>query len=264
MLSKLLKYDLKANYKILTLFYVLTLVFAVITRILFKINDSLFLTILAYVFNGATISMIANILINNLMRLWVYFKGNLYGDEGYLMHTLPVPRDNLYTSKFLMGLITLSVSTLIIVAAMAIAWLTPESFEGLKNLLAPMAEVLDSTVVEITLLMIFVVFLEVFVMLISGFTGIIVGFRRLNKRVAWSVLYGFICYFAIQMIILAGMFVMAGVNPEIGDSLFSSERLIPDISVLKPIYIESIILYFILIALNYVLSRKWFKKIDLD
>ncbi len=264
MLSKLLKYDLKANFKFLAIFYVLALVFAVGTRILFAVSDSLFLTILAYIFNGTTIAMIANILINNLMRLWVYFKGNLYGDEGYLMHTLPVPRKCLYTSKFLMGLITLIASTVVIVATMAIAWLTPESFEGLKNLLAPMAEILDSTAIKIVLLMIFVVFLEIFVMLISGYTGIILGFKKLTNRVGWSVLFGFICYIVIQLIILAGMFILAGVNPEIGEPLFSNEQLIPDISVLKPVYILSIILYLVLIVIDSVLAQKWFKKIDLD
>ena len=264
MLSKLLKYDLRSNFKFLAIFYVLAIIFAIITRILFAVNDSLFLTILAYVFNGATIAMIANILINNLMRAWVYFKNNLYGDEGYLMHTLPVPRSNLYASKFLMGLITMVTSSLIIIATMAIAWLTPESFEGLKNMLAPMAEIIDSTAVEIILLTIFVVVLEILVMLFSGYTGIILGHRKLNKRTAWSVFIGFCCYIVIQLVILIGMFILAGVKPEIGDSLFSNERLIPDISALKPVFVQSIILYFILIAINYMLSAKWFKRIDLD
>ena len=264
MLSKLLKYDLKANFKFLAIFYVLALVFAVGTRILFAVSDSLFLTILAYIFNGTTIAMIANILINNLMRLWVYFKGNLYGDEGYLMHTLPVPRRCLYVSKFLMGLITLAASAVVIVATMAIAWLTPESFEGLKNFLSGAADVLDSTVIEIVILVLLVVFLEILVMLLSGYTGIILGFKKLTNRTGWSVLFGFSCYVVIQLVILAGVFILAGVNPEIGEPLLSNEQLIPDISVLKPVYILSIILYVILIAINFILSEKWFRKIDLD
>ena len=264
MLGKLLKYDVRANLKVLMIFYVLAIVFAIITRILFAVSDSLFLTILAQIFNGATISMMASILINNLMRVWVYFKSNLYGDEGYLMHTLPVPRKTLYLSKFLMGLIILVVSTLIVVVAMVIAWLTPESFEGLKNFLAPMAEVLDSTVVEMVILTIFVVFLEILVMLLSGYTGIILGHKKLNNRTAWSIAFGLICYVIIQLVILIGMFILAGVNPEIGEPLFSRERLIPDISVLKPVYIQSIILYFVMIIINYILSERWFRKIDLD
>ena len=74
MLGKLLKYDLKATFKFLAIFYTLAIVFAIITRILFANNNSLFLTILAYVFNGATIAMIANILINNLIDWEKSFK----------------------------------------------------------------------------------------------------------------------------------------------------------------------------------------------
>ena len=223
MLGKLLKYDLKSIFKFFAIFYSLAIVFAIITRILFKINDSLFLTILAYIFNGATIAMIANILINNLMRMWVYFKNNLYGDEGYLMHTLPVPRKNLFKAKFLTGLISFSVSTLVIISTMTIAWLTPENFEALKSFLAPMAELLDSTAIKILFLTIFIVFLEILSMLFSGLTGIILGHKKLNNRVAWSVLFGFICYITIQVIILIGMLIMGKIDPEIGNSLFSSE-----------------------------------------
>ncbi|MBR3132116.1 hypothetical protein IKG33_01770 [Candidatus Saccharibacteria bacterium] len=264
MLGKLLKYDLKANFKFLAIFYILALIFAAITRILFAVGDSLFLIILAYVFNGATIAMIANILINNLMRLWVYFKSNLYGDEGYLMHTLPVPRRNLYLSKFLMGLITLITSTVIVIVVMAIAWLTPESFEGLKNLLSPMASMLDSTAVKLVLAMVVIVLLEIMAMLFSGYTGIILGFKKLANRVRWSVLFGLICYVMTQVIIVVGILILAGVNPEIGEPLLSSELAIPDISVLKPVFILSILLYVIMIGVNYLISERLFRKINLD
>lgn len=264
MLSKLLKYDLKANFKFLAIFYILALIFAAITRILFAVDDSLFLIILAYVFNGATIAMVANFLINNLMRLWVYFKGNLYGDEGYLMHTLPVPRRNLYLSKFLMGLITLITSTVVVIAVMAIAWLTPESFEGLKNLLSPMASMLDSTVVKLMLAMVIIVLLEIMAMLFSGYTGIILGHRKLTNRVGFSVLFGLICYVITQVIIVVGILILAGVNPEIGEPLLSSELAIPDISVLKPVFILTIVLYVVMIGMNYLISERLFRKVNLD
>ena len=264
MLGKLLKYDLKASFKFLLIFYTLALVFAVLTRILFKVGDSLFLQILAQIFNGATIAMIANILINNLMRMWVKFKANLYGDEGYLMHTLPVPRRNLYTSKFLTGLITLITSTVVIVAVMAIAWLTPESFEGLKNLLTPMADVLDSTAIGLLVAMIVVVFLEVSAMLFSGYTGIILGHKMLTNRTGWSILFGLICYLMIETIIVIGILILGGIDPKIGEPLLSNQLMVPDISVLKPVFILSIIIYSVLITINYILSEKWFKKIDLD
>ena len=84
MLKKLLKYDLQKTYKILIIFYSLSIFFSILTRIFLSIENSFILNIIGKICGGVTISMIFNILINNLMRLWVDFKNNLYKDESYL------------------------------------------------------------------------------------------------------------------------------------------------------------------------------------
>ena len=81
MLKKLLKYDLKSIFKFLSVFYILGILSAIITRIFLSINDSFVCEIIGKICSGITISMIANILINNIMRVWVRFRNNLYGDE---------------------------------------------------------------------------------------------------------------------------------------------------------------------------------------
>ncbi len=263
MLAKLLKYDLKAIFKFLAIFYGLALIFAIITRMLFAVNDSLLTQIFAQIFNGATISMIANILINNLMRLWVYFKTNLYGDEGYLMHTLPVPRRDLYAAKFLAGLITLSVSTIIIAVVMAIAYLTPESFEGLKNFLLPITDAMDSTMIKFMVAIVGLVFLEVLSILVSGYLGIILGNKRLNERTRWSVGLGLVIYGVISVVVVIGVLIMAAINPEIGNSLLTGGEM-PNISVLKPICILAMIIYTVMIGVCYLVSEKCFSKINIE
>lgn len=95
MLKKLLKYDLKSIYKVLIVFYSLSLFFAILTRIFLNIENSFIMDVIGKVCSGTTIAMIFNILINNLMRLWVRFNGNLYGDESYLTHTLPCNKKNI-------------------------------------------------------------------------------------------------------------------------------------------------------------------------
>ena len=81
MLKKLIKYDLENIYKVLMIFYILSLLFAILTRIFLNIDDSFIMNIIGKICSGVTISMIFNILINNLMRLWSRFKNNFYGDE---------------------------------------------------------------------------------------------------------------------------------------------------------------------------------------
>ena len=122
MLNKLLKYDLKWCYKALIIFYILSLVFASLTRVFFSIDDSLIFYIVGKITLGITISLLASILINNILRLWARFIKNLYGDEAYLTHTLPVYKKDLFLSKVLSSLITLFTSTIFIIVSLFIMY----------------------------------------------------------------------------------------------------------------------------------------------
>ena len=92
MLKKILKYDLLYIYKVLIVFYTLSLFFAVMTRITTIDNPPLIMLIINKILSGTTIALIINIIINSIMRIWVRFKNNIYGDESYLTHTLPVKK----------------------------------------------------------------------------------------------------------------------------------------------------------------------------
>ena len=103
MLSKLLKYDLKYMIKNMTVFYVLAIFFAITTRILFNIEQSVIINIIGQISVGCMFAMLANILINTIMRSWVRFRDSLYKDEAYLTHTLPVTKNELYNSFLVTG-----------------------------------------------------------------------------------------------------------------------------------------------------------------
>ena len=90
MLNKLLKYDLKYVYKTLIVFYILDFVFALLTRGIRLFENSSLMQFVAFIMNIVTIvSFIATIIIN-IMKLWSRFVNNIYKDESYLTHTLPV------------------------------------------------------------------------------------------------------------------------------------------------------------------------------
>ena len=96
MLKKLLKYDLKSINIVLIVFYGLSIFFSILTRIFLSIENSFIFNVIGQICNGTMIAMMFNIIINNLIRLWVRFKQNFYGDESYLTHTLPVEKKTLY------------------------------------------------------------------------------------------------------------------------------------------------------------------------
>ena len=78
MLGKLLKYDLKWIYKLIVIYYGLALVFALIGRGLSLIDNSLVFDVISKISCGTSVAMMFNILINNIIRIWVrYIKMNL-------------------------------------------------------------------------------------------------------------------------------------------------------------------------------------------
>lgn len=255
MLKKLLKYDLRGIFKFLIIFYALALFFAILTRIFFAIDGSVVATVIAHICSGTTISMVCSILINNLMRVWVAYKSNLYGDESYLTHTLPVSKKCLYTSKFVSSFITLLVSMIVVVIALFIAYYSKENFEVLKNLVEPIANLFKSSPVLLVLALMFMLFIELFNMLQTGYTGIILGHRKNNNKVAHSVLSGFLVYMMTQIAVLIVIFTIALFNSDIMNFFFTTDNINFDMFATIYIYcsityiITTIILYFINIKL---------------
>jgi len=258
MLKKLIKYDLVSIFKFLLIFYSLAIVFSILTRMFFAIEDSTMMNIIAHICSGATISMIANILINNIMRLWIRFKQNLYGDESYLTHTLPVNKNTLYLSKILTSIITLFTSFLVIGITIFIAYYSKEFVELIKNILLPMLNIPTNTIIRILLIIILILFLEIINILQAGYTGIIIGHKKSQNKVVYSVLFGFITYTFTQIFALVIIFITALFNKGLMD-LFVTNTII-DTELLKlMLYIASII-YMISILIINILNVKLFQK----
>ena len=173
MLKKLMRYDFENIFKFLCIFYSLAVIFGVLKRLTSGIGDSLVIEIISEIFNGAAISMLCSTLINNVMRMWVRFKSNLYGDESYLSHTLPVTKCAHYLSKIFTTVITLFVSFLVVGAVLFIMYYSKDSIQMIKGILAPLATLYDSSVVAILIVFIFILFIEFTNVLQCSFTGII-------------------------------------------------------------------------------------------
>lgn len=254
MLKKLLKYDLEDIFKVLIIFYSLSLFFSILTRIFLGIENSFIMNIIGQICSGVTISMIFNILINNLMRLWTRFKNNFYGDEAYLTHTLPVDKKTLYLSKFLASLITLFSSILIIGLTLFIAYYSRENIQGLKNMLLPLADIYDSTIIKILLAFLFIFFLEFVNLLQSGYMGIIIGYKMNNAKTGFSVLFGFGTYIMTQLFVLLIIFIFGLFNKDIMN-LFLTNNVI-----IKVIIYLAIGIYIITLIIGYLISLRLFRK----
>jgi hypothetical protein len=216
------------------------------------------MNIIAQVCNGVTISMIFNILINNIMRLWVRFKNNFYGDESYLTHTLPVKKESLYQTKFLTTIITMFVSILVIGVTLFIAYYSKDNIKILMDFLVPVAELYNSSVVGIISAFLFIVFLEFANTVQMGFTGIILGYRMQNVKLGSSVLFGFISYMVMQVIVLILMFVVALFIPDLMNLFYTTEII--NLNMIKLIIYLAIGIYSITLFIGYLVNIKLFSK----
>lgn len=258
MLSKLIKYDIKSMLKFISVFYILGIFFAILTRIFFSFDNSLMLRIIGEITSGAVISMMISILINNLMRSWVRFKNTLYDDESYLTHTLPIDKKTIYLSKVITSFLVMLISFVFIAIILFIAYYSKANIETLKNILFPIATLLNSTVIKFLFIIFFLVFLELFSILLCGFLGIIIGHIFNKNKIVYSVVFGFISYMITQTIVVLIILIISLFNKDLMNIFISNE--INNMSVLSNVSIISIIIYNILIIVNIIVSIKIFKK----
>ena len=258
MLKKLIKYDLQNIFKVLIIFYILSIFFGILTRLFLSTTNSFLMNIIGQICSGVTISMFFNIIINNLMRLWVRFKNNFYGDESYLTHTLPINKKTLFLSKIISAITTLFTSILVIAVTLFVAYYSKENLGIIKNLLLPLATVYESTVITIILSFIFVVFLEIMNMLQSGYAGIILGHRKNTNKISYSVLFGFSAYLLTQIFTIFIVFIVAIFNKDLMNLFYTMDSL--SINTIKLCIYLAIGIYTLNIFVLYFINSKLFSK----
>lgn len=135
MLGKLIKHELRAMLNKFSLVAVIFLVVSVIVRIMTLFEDAMEDSIsftMSFVF-------ITSVFVIGLVGLNFYalfssvtrFQKNLFGDEGYLMHTLPVPSYYHIITKFVAGLVTWIVSVIISMISITISFFGVNEITGM-------------------------------------------------------------------------------------------------------------------------------------
>ena len=258
MLGKVLKYDLKWVYKGVGIFYILSFVFSIIGRGLNEIQNSALFSILAKISFGFAISMFANSLINCLMRLWARFTRNLYKDESYLTHTIPVPRKTIYVSKVLAALITIFTTTIVILVCLYICYYSEANMEILKTLLELAASTYNTTVVKLLLLVAIVIYLEIMFMLLIGYTGIILGYKSNKNKIIRTLVYSFILYMVTQVFTLVVIYIYGLFNPNVMNIINTTDII--NIDAIKTVMYVGIGTYLAYIIFYYFLGKKQLEK----
>ena len=258
MLNKLLKYDLKYMIRNMSIFYILALFFSITTRILFSLNETVMIKILGQISVGCMFAMVANIIINTMMRSFIRFRDSIYKDEAYLTHTLPVTKNSIYNSKFIQTLIFFIVGFLIILLSLFIAYYTKDRWLELRDLISAITVGLEFNTILFVISFIAIVFLEIFNAIQCGFLGIILGYKRNNSKIGFSVFFGFMAYLLSQSMVLLLVFIVGLFDTSIMN-LFTNNILL-DTSSFKLLIFLVIIIYIIIIGLMSIICKREFNK----
>ena len=259
MLKKLLKYDLKYMIKNMSIFYILSIFFALTTRILFNIEQSVIINIIGQISVGCMFAMLVNTIINTMMRSWIRFRDSLYRDESYLTHTLPVTKNELYNSKFIQTLIFFFVSFVIILISLFIAYYSKENYLAITNFIKTITTGLNMSTSLFITLTIIIIFLEIFNAIQCGFLGIILGYKMNNGKLGYSVLFGFITYLLVQSIILGLVFIYGLFDSTVME-LFKTATINIDVEAFKILAILSSLSYLVIIFMMSLLCKKELNK----
>lgn len=263
MFLKVLKYDLKWVFSLINVFYILALVFAILARLTSLIEDSFVFMIINKILSATSISMMVSAFVNVITRSWVRFKRNMYGDESYLSHTLPVSKSVLYCSKTLTSVIAVFSTFIVLLACILLCYYSENFVEGLKLIVNSSAQILDISVGGFVFYLLLIIILEFIYILFAGYTGMIIGHRFNQNKMGMSVLFGFAIYMVCQTVMVIVMFI--------GGLLFSKELLElftstnPAITGVKTIFALGCILYFAFdVAIFFVGKHQLSKGVNVD
>ncbi len=259
MLIKLLKYDLKYMLKNMTIFYILSIFFATATRILFNMEQSVIISLIANISLGCMFSMIANTLINTMMRSWVRFRDSLYKDEAYLTHTLPVTKNELYDSKFIQTFIFFFIGFIIVLLSLFIVYYSKDNWVIITDYINIITNGLNMSTLFFVLMIIIILFLELFNAIQCGFLGLILGHKKNAGKLGYSIFFGFIVYLISQTIVLSLVFIYGLFDPAIM-ALFKTATTSIDVNAFKILAIVASILYFLIILVMNILCKKLLNK----
>ena len=258
MLKKLVKYDLKWINKLMVVYFVIAVIFSLLTRLTSLWTTSFAGNLLYQILRGFTISAYASCLITCAMRIWVRFRNNTYKDESYLTHTLPVENKTMYNSKIVSSLLSILLTLIVIIICFGIAFLNKDIINFLKETFSNK----DFVFITISLLITFI--LEMVYMINCGLIGILLGHRSNNKRTAKSIIFGLLLYFLMQAIILVIIYAIGLFSTDIKvmfDTVFNID-MVPSMKKLL-IIVDSI--YFIFIIGMYFIGKMIYNKgVDVD
>lgn len=259
MLKKILKYDLLWSFKLILIYQLLGMIFAVTAKLCEVFPDTIFFSVLVGILKGCALSCLIPGVINSIIRSWVRLISNMYKDEAHLTHTLPVDIRVHYLSKVLSGIILVGVSSVVLIGGVALMYLDASMIEKIKDTLSMLSTTFDVSFITIVILAILVLVLEIIFITLAGYFGIIWGYSFNNYKLPLSFAIGFLFVIGCNVMTVVTMLLSGIFDPRLYQIMFTQNAQV-EYSMFIVLLIMASVLYFIYIVLAYVLSNYKLKK----
>ncbi len=255
MLRKLLKYDFKSMFNVLFPVYAILIFLSLFNRLaeflsekvsILQIPAGFILTIYVIVLIGVPIATF-------IVAITRYYK-NLAGDEGYLMHTLPVTKKDLVLSKLISYFITMIISVCVSLIGLFIGEYGMKFDSAILNNIMNIIKTVD--VLTIILLSVTVILSIIFQQLIM-YASIALGQKQNNNKIIYSIVFGIVLYNINQIISAVILLFPMLFNKELWENL-NQDNIAP--SVLNGYLGASIVISILFIIGYYLLTTKTLEK----
>lgn len=202
--------------------------------------------------------MMVSCLINCLMRLWARFIRNVYKDESYLTHTLPVEKKTIYASKVISAMICVFTTVVVIIACLFICYYSEANMQALKSTLELAAGTYNTTVFNLLLLISLVLFLEIIFIVLIGYVGIIIGHKSNQNKMVKTLIISFALYLITQVLTLGLIYILGLYNSNIMNLINTTD--IVNVDAIKYVMYVGIGIYMVYILFYYILGKKQLEK----
>ena len=256
MLKKLIKYDFNWINKVMYVYFAILICVTLILKVIESIDQNILIVILDKIMSGTFIAFVINTIITCIIRIWARFVQNLYKDESYLTHTLPVTKKQLFNSKVIASVLSLLLSMSVVIVCIAIIYLNSTTIYEIKNIYQSLVNIYNAPFAVIFIIcVVLLILLEVFCIVMVGMFGITIGHRSNNYKMIKSIVVGFLSYIAYNIISLIIMLILS----EIFSFEITSETL-PKLSTIATIGLTFIISFAVYNFIFYVLSKHFLNK----
>lgn len=252
MLGKVLKYDIKSIFGSVKQVYLILFVISIISRIVSELAKKIeiFSYILPTIYVGFIIFIMFSLFYTFIIIIKRFYT-NLFKDEAYLTHTLPVKKITLLNSKILSSFLYIIISIVVVITSLLIAFYTKgmigEIFNNI-NLIIQSIGLSPSTLITFFVAYLILSYMS---LILAIYSSITIGHSFDNNKIENSIISGVVMYLINQFANLSGLCMMFVLNPNIKNYINGN---IPPSDMLFQLLTIIIGIQAIFVIINYILT----------